>query len=83
MKEYKKNMKKYVKNMKECEKICQYIGFWHSNMYIGLGTWKNFEHRLHIASGTWKNSEFSPLTFFVVIINSCNFQAGFSYELEW
>ena len=33
---------------------------WHSHIYMGLGTYKNSEHRLHIVSGTWKNFEFSP-----------------------
>ena len=31
-----------------------------SHIYMGLGTQKNSEHRLHIVSGAWKNSEFSP-----------------------
>ena len=55
-----KNIKKYVKNMREYEEICQYIGFGHSLIYVGLGTWKNYEHRFHIVSGIWKNSKFSP-----------------------
>ena len=47
----------YVENMKEYEEICQYIGFgtpisiwaWDLKkfrillLYIGLGTWKNFD----------------------------------------
>ena len=33
---------------------------WHSHIYMGLGTQKNSQHRLHIVSGSWKNSEFSP-----------------------
>ena len=31
----------------------------HSYIYMGLGTWKHSEHRLHIVSATSKNSEFS------------------------
>ena len=32
MKEYVKNMKKYVNNW-----------IWYSHIYMGLGTWKNFQ----------------------------------------
>ena len=62
---------KYEGICEEYEEICQKYGgiwknrsiywIWHSHIYMGLGTWKNSEHRLHImVSGIWKNSDFSP-----------------------
>ena len=59
MKEYVRNMKEYVENVKNMKKYVNIYVIWHSHIYIGHGTWKNSEHRLHIVSGTWKNFEFS------------------------
>ena len=73
MTEYLQNMKEYEGNMMLYEEIwwnmwkiwrnMSIYWIWHSHIYMGFGTWKNSEHRLHIVSETRKDSEFSPLIY--------------------
>ena len=81
-------MSKYEGICEKYEEICQkYEGIlrntsiywiWHSHIYMGLGTWKNSEHRLHIVSEIWKIPNSPPFVWALglgKILSSASIQA--------